>query len=44
LPYWGHWSPAANRQVAKFMAACIEEWLQTRKGVGGKAENLSRVD
>jgi hypothetical protein len=40
LPYWGHWSPAATREVTKFMAARIEEWLQTRKYAGAKGENL----
>ena len=44
LPYWGHWSPAATCEVAKFMADRIEDWLQIRKCAEVKEENLSRSD
>ncbi|MFI5329755.1 MAG: SGNH/GDSL hydrolase family protein [Desulfobaccales bacterium] len=30
LPYWGHWSPATNREAAKYISVRLEEWLQTR--------------
>jgi hypothetical protein len=28
LPYWGHWSPASNREAANYLSALIEEKLQ----------------
>lgn len=32
LQYWGHWSPTAHLEAARYMSGIIEEWLVKRQG------------